>query len=200
MATMELERLMAQPPEWRMRPDRPQISPDRWGQDHWNLFGYVHSRVAGNGGLIDWSQVSVSSGNWPMLWSARDHGVPPGTYTFGGDAAELYGLRLKRVDDQPVKLMGVCEVDALMDMVDAGLVTIQMPLPDRDGDYFLKPNGAPLRGEGYPSPRFVTGMAEWSLMPWARFSLTDHGWRVAKAWSEYKETPGATYSNFTMPS
>lgn len=199
MKISDLGHIRGQKPEWQDRPDRPRISTDRWGRDHWNLFSYVHSRVAGNDGLIDWRHVGVSSGNWPMLWMARDENADPGRYTSTGDAAELYGLRLKRIDDQPVTLMGVCEVDALMDMVDAGLVTVQMPPADKDNRHFLKPNGVPLKDDRHPSPQFMTGLGEWMLMPWAKFELTDHGWRVAQAWTEHKGSEGATYSNFEMP-
>lgn len=196
METSELEQLMAQPPEWTDRTNRPKISIDRWGRDHWNLFSYIHSRIAGYSGLLDWRHVGISSSHWPMLWAAR---VILGPYASADDYAELYGLRLKEADDRETVLKGVCEVDALMDMVDAGLITITMPPPDKDGAHFLKPDGSPLRGDDSPSPRFVTGQAEWKLMPWAKFGLTSRGWRVIQAWSEHRGTDGATCSNFKAP-
>lgn len=198
MTTMELDQLMSQPPKWRMRTNRPKIPIERWGRDHWSLFDYVHTVITQDG-LIDWRKVGVSSSGWPMLWNARDHGAAPGRYTSGGDFAELYGLRLKWIDGENFTLKGVCEVDALMDMSDAGLITLTMPKSDKDGDYFLKPNGAPLIGEEYPSPRFVTGLGEWTLMPWAKFGLTDRGWRVAQAWSKHKDTSDSIYSDFEAP-
>lgn len=199
MTTSKLERLMSHQPEWQARSDRPKITPDRWGRDHWKLFGRVHGRIAEHDGLIDWRYVGISLGHWTMLWQARDQDTAPVDFTSRGDFAELYGLRLKRIDGEPVTLMGVCEVDALMDMVDAGLVTIQMPRADKDNRYFLKPNGFPLKDERYPHPSFMTGLGEWMLMPWAKFDFTDHGWRVAQAWSEHENSDGATYSNFEMP-
>jgi hypothetical protein len=73
-----------------------------------------------------------------------------------------------------------------MDLVTNDLVVITMPRSDEGGDWFLKPNGQPI--EDGPSPKFVTGRAEWELMPWARFSLTAKGRTLTSALREYRQT------------
>lgn len=192
-------------PEWQMREDREQITPDRWGKDHWSLLGYVESVEVEYRGRIDWRRLTLSARNWPMLWAARDmprfagHEPTPGRFTTplsGQDAADQYGLRLRRINNEPVKLYGHCEADALMDLVDAGLVTITMPGVSEDGEYFLKPNGRPLNDEDAPRPGLMTGFTEWQLMPWARFRLTEKGREVANELRAHKAKDGATWSNF----
>jgi hypothetical protein len=194
-----LAELAAAAPEWRNREDREQIAPDRWGKDHWSLLAYVESVGVEYKGRIDWRRLTLSARNWPMLYAARDHGAALGRYTgdFGSeDSADKYGLRLRRINGQPVTLYGHCEADALMDMVDAGLVTITMPGVSEDDKHFLKPNGRPLDGEDDPRPGLMTGLTEWQLMPWARFRLTDLGRAVANELRAHKSTDGATWSNF----
>jgi len=194
-----LAELINAAPEWRAREGREQITPDLWGKDHWSLLSYVESVEVEYKGRIDWNRLTLSERNWPMLYAARS----PYSRSLGGqDAADQYGLRLKRVNGEPVTLYGHCEADALMDMVDAGLVTITMPGVSEDGEHFLKPNGRPLDGEDDPRPGLMTGLTEWQLMPWARFQLTEKGRAVANELRAHKAKDGATWSNFeptTLP-
>lgn len=200
-----LAELMSAAPEWQTREGREQITPDRWGKDHWSLLGYVETREVDYDGRIDWRRLTLSARNWPMLYAARDYNAALGRYTGDlgyDDAADRYGLRLRRINDKPVTLYGHCEADALMDLVDAGLVTLTMPGVSEDGEYFLKPNGRPLDGEDDPRPGLMTGHTEWKLMPWARFRLTELGREVANELRAHKATDGATWSNFeptTLP-
>lgn len=196
--------LMNAAPEWRHREGREQIAPDLWGKDHWSLLGYVENVEVDHKGRIDWRRLTLSERNWPMLYAARDYGAALGRYTGLGDedSADKYGLRLRRINGEPVTLYGHCEADALMDLVDAGLVTMAMPGVSEDGEYFLKPNGRSLDGEDDPRPGLMTGLTEWQLMPWARFRLTEKGREVANELRAHKATDGATWSNFepaTLP-
>lgn len=193
----QVAQIAAQPPQWRDRDGRQHIPMEQWGKDHWSLLAFVENRTVDHKGAMDWNRVTLSRRNWPNLYATRQYGrLTP----IEQDSADRYGLRLKRTDpDTPNVLYGHCEGDALMDLVDHGLVTIQMPRPDADGDYFLKPNGQPLTGEDYPSPKFVTGLAELTLMPWAKFALTDTGRHYNDALRAHKATEGATWSNFTPP-
>jgi hypothetical protein len=187
-----LAELAASAPEWQAREGREQITPDRWSKDHWSLLAYVESVEVDYHGRITWDRLTLSQRNWPMLWAARN----PHSLLNDEDAADKYGLRLKRVNGEPVTLYGHCEADALMDMVDAGFVTTEMPQASEDGEHFLKPNGRPLDGEDDPRPGFMTGLTEWRLMPWARFRLTERGRAVANELRAHKAKDGATWSNF----
>jgi hypothetical protein len=188
----QLAELMNAAPEWQAREDREQIAPERWGKDHWSLLGYIENVEVDHHGRITWDRLTLSQKNWPMLWAARN----PHSSLGGGDAADMYGLRLRRVNDEPVTLYGHCEADALMDMVEAGLVTITMPGVSEDGEYFLKPSGRPLDGEDDPRPGLMTGHTEWMLMPWARFRLTEKGREIANELRAHKANDGATWSSF----
>jgi hypothetical protein len=174
--------------KWQMRLARQRISMDRWGKDHWSLLGYVETCEVDNHGLIDWQRVMVSARNWPMLYALG------GFLGNGQDAADKYGLRLKNAEGKVERVLDLCEVDALMDLVDEGLVIITMPQPDKDGDYFLKPNGRPLTGEEYASPKFVSGMVEWELMKWAAFRLTSKGREIANRLREHKAAGGSWFA------
>ena len=171
-------------PEWRERKDRERIASSRWGKDHWSLFAYVEIMVRTRNGLLDWDSVGISAKNWPMLYNAKKR--PPFS---SGDQAEKYGLRLKGGES----LKGVCEADALMDLVDAGLVTITMPPLSSTGNSYLRPDGHALND---PSPRQpLTGLVEWMLMPWARFGLTETGWSVGVELAKHKSA-GGTFASF----
>lgn len=189
-----LEEILEDGPEWQDRPGRKHVAPDRWGKSHWALLGFVDDRVVRWHGLIDWDYVQVSQRHWPMLHAVRRtarYGLGPSR-----DGAE-YGLRLKPVDgDRPVLLEDHCEVDALMDLVDAGLVTLRMPQVSPSGQSYLRPDGHALND---PSPRgLLTGHTEWLLMPWAKFGFTDLGWRVAASLRRHKGD-GGLYAKFEMP-
>ncbi|MFH0246428.1 hypothetical protein ACGRHY_29315 [Streptomyces sp. HK10] len=173
---------------WRDRAGRTPVPPERWGRDHWRLLAYVETRTVDHHGLLRWDHLTLSHTNWPSLYAAR-------AWTnrdYSHDAGETHPLRLRgSADGAPGVLPGHCEADALMDLADAGLITIEMPRPDAGGDYFLKPDGRPLAGQEYPSPRFTTGLAELQLMPFARFRLTDRGRAVADALRAHKAAGGA---------
>lgn len=200
-----IKEILSEGPEWHDREERLKITPDRWGKDHWSLLVFVEEGTVDRKGKLDWRRMTLSARNWPMLWAARDaprfagHAPTPGRYTdMKGDAADKFGLRLKHVDGKPVILYGHCEGDALMDLVDAGLVTIAMPAASEDGESYLAPSGRPIPDKEAPVPAdLTTGMVEWGLMPWARFSLTARGRSVANDLREHKSADGATWSNFT---
>jgi len=203
-----IKEILAEGPKWQDREERMRITPDRWGKDHWSLLYFVETEVAEHKGKIDWRRVGLSARHWPMLWAARDnprfagHEPTPGRYTsMSGDAADKFGLRLKHVDGKPVTLYGHCEGDALMDLVDAGLVTIEMPPVSEDGESYLASNGRPIPDKEAPVPAdLCTGMVEWQMMPWARFRLTERGRLVANELREYRSEDGATWSKFSPQS
>src|ERR1044072_1921100 len=123
----DLEDIAKEGPQWQDRPDRERDGPDRWGKSHWALLGNVDERMVKWHGLLNWDHIQVSRKHWPMLYAARKTaqvGFGPSK-----DGAE-YGLRLKPSahDDRAVILADHCEVDALMDLVDAGLV-IELQVP-----------------------------------------------------------------------
>jgi len=190
-----VEEILADGPEWQDRPDREHIAPDRWGKSHWALLSLIDERVVRWHGLIDWDHVQVSRKHWPMIYAARrrtQYG-----FTESKDGAE-YGLRLKpdSENDRPVLLADHCEVDALMDLVDADLVTLQMPKVSASGQSYLRPDGHALSD---PSPSdMITGHTEWLLMPWAKFGFTELGWTVAAALRRHKGD-GGVYARFEMP-
>lgn len=191
----DLEDIAKEGPQWQDRPERERIGPERWGKSHWSLLGYVDERVVNWHGLLDWDKVQVSRKHWPMLYAARK----TAQIGFGPfkDGAE-YGLRLKPPahGDHGVILADHCEVDALMDLVDAGLVTVDMPKVSQTGQSYLRPDGHALSD---PSPRdLLTGHVEWLLMPWAKFGLTERGWQVAAALRRHKGA-GGVFARFEMP-
>lgn len=156
--------------EWQDREGRERISPDRWGRDHGQTLVEAAHAVRECKGLMDWTRLTLSKRHWPSLFAAKRYHAPTGPE----DAADKYGLRLAN----KMKLMGHCEGDALMDLRDAGLITITMPTVSESGDFYLKPNGYPLRGD-FPVPQDLpTGYVEQQLMPWAKFGMTDLGWTV----------------------
>lgn len=189
-----LEDIVKEGPEWQDRPGREHVPPERWGKHHWSLLGFVDSRVVNYHGLLDWDRMQVSQRNWPMLWAARK----TSSYGFGPskDGAE-YGLSLKPdPDGRGIQLEGHCEVDALMDLVDAGLVTLEMPRISPSGKSYLRPDGHALND---PSPHdLVTGHIEWMLMPWAKFGLTEQGWKVSAALRRHKGDDDQ-FAEFSMP-
>ena len=86
--------------------------------------------------------------------------------------------------------------DALMDLVDAGLVTLEMPKVSESGKSYLRPDGHALRA---PDPKdLLTGHVEWLLMPWAKFGLTERGWVVSAALRRHKGN-GGVFARFEMP-
>lgn len=189
-----MEEILAEGPQWQDRPDRERIPVDRWGKSHWALLGFIDDRVVRWSGLIDWDHVQVSRKHWPMIYAAKKR-VQFG-FESAKDGAE-YGLRLKLDEnDRPVLLDGHCEVDALMDLVDAGLVTLQMPKISASGQSYLRPDGHALND---PSPSdLLTGRIEWLLMPWAKFGFSELGWTVAAALRRHKGD-GGVYARFEMP-
>ncbi len=193
--TGSLEEIMNEGPQWQDRPDREHVAPERWGKSHWALLVSVDHRVVTAHGAMDWDRVQVSQRHWPMLWAARtlvQHGLGGGMR----DGAE-YGLRLKSDEDGRAEMLADhCEVDALMDLVDAGLVTLEMPRVSASGKSYLRPDGHALPD---PSPRdLLTGHVEWLLMPWAKFGLTERGWDVSAALRKHKGA-GGLFAQFTMP-
>lgn len=190
--TRTLEEIQQEGPEWTDRPGRERVDVDRWGKDHWFLFSMIDERAVNWHGQMDWNRIQVSQRNWPMLWAVRMHGMSDPK-----DGAD-YGLRLKPSDDGRVPLLeGHCQVDALMDLLDAGLVTLEMPKKSASGRSYLRPDGHALN---YPSPRdLVTGHVERLLMPWVKVCLTDEGWRVSAALRRHKGS-GGLFAEFEMPS
>lgn len=189
------EEIIKEGPQWQDRPDREHVAPERWGKSHWTLLQYVDHRIVTHHGLLDWDGVQVSQRHWPMLWAARK------TVKFGlgipsKDGSE-YGLWLRPDEDGRATLLeGHCEVDALMDLVDTGLVTVTMPTVSTSGESYLRPDGHALND---PSPRdLVTGHVEWLLMPWAKLGLTDWGWDVTAALRRHKGA-GKKFAEFVMP-
>lgn len=180
-------------PQWRDREDREHISHERWGRDHWSLLAHVESRAVDDSGRIDWNQITLSRRNWPMLWAARNPWATQPVW----DAADQFGLRLKPIGHARISniLFGHCGADALMDLVDHGLVAIEMPPVSRTGQSYLRPDGIGLNEPLPHEP--VTGTVERALMPWARFSLTDRGWDVASRLRRFKS--GNEYEQFSMP-
>jgi hypothetical protein len=189
-----LDEILSEAPQWRDRPNREPVPHEDWGKDHWALLLRVENHAVDDHGQIDWNRLTLSRRNWPMLWAARNPWETPPVE----DAADQFGLRLKprRHPDVPEVKKGHCEADALMDLVDHGLVAIEMPPISSSGLSYLRPDGNALNS---PNPREpVTGWTEWALMPWARFSLTDRGWSVAAELRKHRGRRGA-YAEFTMP-
>jgi hypothetical protein len=188
-----LKEILEEKPEWQDRADRQRIPSGLWAKDHWGTFAFLEVMVRTNHGQIDWDRVMVSRRNWSTLYAAKKR--PP---MGAGDSADEYGIRVK-VPGRPGeydKILGVCEVDAIMDMVDAGLVAISMPPISPTGNSYLRPDGCALNE---PSPRdLVTGFVEQQLMPWARFSLTDRGWQVGMELAKHKDR-GGVFARFEMP-
>lgn len=189
------EEIAKEGPQWQDRPDRDHTGPHLWGKDHWALLGFVDSRIVNYHGLLDWDHVQVSQRHWPMLWAARKS-VRYGLGVPSKDGAE-YGLRLRPDETgRALLLENHCEVDALMDMADAGLLTITMPPVSSSGQSYLRPDGHALND---PSPRdLVTGHIEWLLMPWAKFGLTERGWQVSAALRRHKGD-GGKFAEFVIP-
>lgn len=180
-------------PEWQDRQARQRIGPKLWGRTHWSLFEQVGTTFAGRAGLVDWDRITVSAKHWPMLWAARS---VLSSSAFGKDGAD-YGIQLKRADGQVNKLDGHCDVDVLMDLVDHGVVEMRMPYPNADHTYYVKPSGMPLRDRAMPRPSDpTTGHVEWLLMPFAKFTLTQRGFRILAELAEYKKDETATWSGF----
>lgn len=182
-------------PQWRDREGRERVSHERWGGDHWSLLARVEGRAVDHHGRIDWNTILVSRRNWPMLWAARNpwERQPP------WDAADRYGLRLKPALPSHSRIANIlpnhCGADALMDLVDHGLVAIEMPPLSETGRSYLRPDGIALNDPLPEDP--LTGAVEWALMPWARFSLTEHGWDVASRLRRFKSRN--EYAQFSMP-
>jgi hypothetical protein len=156
---------------------------DQWGRDHFSLLLFVETRVVDYRGRIDWDCVGVSRRNWPMLHSARRRLSNDRT---SGDCADLYPLRLRgHTTENSVQHIGHCEADALMDLRDAGVLVITMPKVDPERKVYLKPDGrTPLPVQARPG--FTTGLVEWELMPWAKFSLTETGTALAARLREHR--------------
>lgn len=179
-ALERLQKIIDAGPAWRDRGARKPVGPERWGRDHISVLVLIECRAVDNHGRIDWNHLTISRRNWPMLWMNRSATCRPAEDH--ADAADKYGLRLRPgtgvgAQKKAPVLLGHCEADAIMDLVDAGLVTITMPPVSQDGEHYLKPNGMVLAD---PVPaEFPTGRVEWDLMPWARFGLTDLGWTLA---------------------
>ena len=189
-----IEEITKEGPQWHDRPDREHITPKRWGKTHWSLLGFVDERVVNWHGCLDWDHVQVSQRHWPMLYAARK----TAQYGFGPskDGAD-YGIFLKPDENgRAVVLPDHCEVDALMDLVDAMLITVQMPKVSASGQSYLRPDGHALSD---PSPRdLLTGHIEWLLMPWAKFGMTELGWEVSAALRRHKGA-GRMFAEFEMP-
>lgn len=187
------EEIEADGPQWQDRPDREHIPPERWGKSHWMLLLHVDERIVKWHGLINWDKIQVSRKHWPMLHAARktaQYGFDPSK-----DGAE-YGLTLKSDEHgRAVLLEDHCEVDALMDLVDSGLIVLQMPRVSASGQSYLRPDGHALND---PSPSdLLTGHVEWLLMPWAKFGFTELGWKVAAELRRHKGE-GGRYDTFEM--
>jgi hypothetical protein len=181
-------------PQWHDRADRESVPPEQWGKSHWSLLGYVDERVVNWHGKLDWDQLSVSRKYWPMLYAARrtaQYGFAPSK-----DGSE-YGLLLKPDEHgRAVVLPDHCDVDALMDLVDYKLVTLQMPQVSSSGKSYLRPDGHALND---PTPNgLVTGHVEWLLMPWAKFGMTELGWSVSAALRRHKGA-GLKFADFEPP-
>lgn len=186
-----LEQIQQEGPQWQDRTRREPVGPERWGKDHWFLFSVVDERTVNWHGQMDWNLIQVSQRHWPMLWAARVYGKSDPK-----DGAD-YGLRLKPGDDGRAPLLeGHCQVDALMDLLDAGLITLSMPARSPSGRSYLRPDGHALSS---PSPRDpVTGHVEWLLMPWVKVTLTERGWQVSAALRRHKGD-GGLFAEFEMP-
>jgi hypothetical protein len=183
---------MAESPSWEDRDHRTPTRRSQWGRDHWSLLLYVETRNVDRGCEIDWDQVTLSRRNWPTLHAARAHADAPGAE----DAADRYGLRVVNRDREPVTRYGHCEVDALMDFAENGLVTIEMPRPAAPSpDRYLRWNGKPLP-DGLPESVSSGALGARFLMPWAAFPLTDLGWNLAGQLRTHRAR-GGTDADFT---
>lgn len=176
-------RIGAEAPEWQDREGRTKVGPEYWGTDHWSLFRQVATEFAARGGKVNWDRLTVSRKNWPMLWAERSQ-MARGPFAYDGSE---YGVRLKRINRIALKGGSVtqhvlddhCGVDALCDLVDHGVVERRMPTVSVSGEYYLNPAGNPMKGDGMPRPGdLTTGHVEWMLMPYAKFTLSQRGFRI----------------------
>lgn len=172
-------------PQWFDRSTRKVIPVEQWGRSHWDLLIHVEGRAVDHHGGINWDLLTLSQRNWPMLYAART----PWESAPVRDAADQYGLVLRGPDGEEVSALGYCDGDALMDLVDAGLVTVAMPPVSPTGNSYLRPDDLPLSS---PSPlEPVTGHVLWLLMPWARFGITSKGWELVGAVRRHKADGGS---------
>ena len=161
-------------PRWRDRPDRTPVPMAQWGRDHWSLLAYLETRDVDHGGQIGWEHLTLSAAHWPALYAARRGPLD----LHSADAAQAYPLRIKDENGEDSIAEGHCEGDALADLVDHGLVAVDMPAPSADGTAFVRPGGRPLPDAG-PLPGLLTGYAEATLAAFARYRLTADGRRLA---------------------
>jgi len=171
------------------RLERVPVPMDRWHKDHWSMLAYLEVGEVDYHGIVDWDHVRVSEKNWGGVYKARSGWARS---NFDKDGAD-YGLRVRGEGNLILRQMGHCEVDAIMDMVDAGLVVIELPKLAKSGDYYLKPNGTPLSRPGDPDP--ADEPDDMDLLPYSAFRLTERGREIENRLRKHK-ADGQNYGTF----
>lgn len=182
---------------WSDRKGRVSIPMWRWHRHHWSLLMYVEeTAISSDRGRLDWNVLNTSKRHWPTLFAVREL-----FSTATRDGAD-FGLRLLNEAGGLERMPDCCDVDALMDLVEEGLVTITMPTTDEFGNY-LMPNGKPVDMSLAPIvmdadlDTLLDGHAEsMMLMPWAAFRLTDKGHRLNGALRKYRSDPKNGWGDF----
>lgn len=160
-----------------------------WHKDHWSTLAYLEVCENDCQGLVDWDHVRVSERNWPDFHEARSMSAWLGP---GKDAA-AYGLPVRTAPGKAMLYKDHCEVDAIMDMVDAGL--LEIVTPPVEGGFYLKPNGSRFAKAGSPDP--ADELDDMELLPYSAFRLTDEGHRIAGALRRHKAR-GKAYATFSL--
>jgi hypothetical protein len=160
-----------------------------WHKNHWSTLAYLEVCEVDCHGVVDWDHISVSERNWGGFYEARSAMAKGG---FGKDAAD-YGLPVRTDPGKAMLYQDHCEVDAIMDMVDAGLVEIVTP--PVEGGFYLKPDGSRFAKAGSPDP--ADELDDMELLPYSAFRLTDEGHRIAGALRRHK-VRGKAYAAFTL--
>lgn len=164
---------------------------DRWHKNHWSTLSYLEVCEVDCHGVVDWDHISVSERNWGSFYEARSAMAKGG---FGKDAAD-HGLPVRTEPGKALVYEDHCEVDAIMDMVDAGLLVIELPKLAESGDYYLKPNGTPLSRPGDPDP--ADEPDDMDLLPYGAFRLTERGREITNRLRKHK-ADGKNYAAFEV--
>jgi hypothetical protein len=170
---------------------RTPIPIEMWHNKHWSTLAYLEVCEVDCHGVVDWDRITVSERNWYGLYQARSTLAKGG---FGKDGAD-YGLPVRTEPGKSLIYKDHCEVDAIMDMVDAGLVLIDLPEVSEDGGYYIRPDGNLYNRAGDPDP--ADGLDDSELLPYATFRLTREGREVVARLRAHK-ADGGSWAAFTL--
>jgi len=173
---------------WRRASEREPVPVELFGKDHWSTFAYVETRATDHRGVLDHDRMRCSAARHPMMMQAKRPQL-------GHVDAARFATRLKGAATGTrfaiVDLADHDDYDCLDDLIDAGLLTVRMPVAQEVTRLYLDVKGQPIVIDDQAFRQgSLTGMDELMLGAYATWGLTALGREAAGRLRDFKAGGG----------